>query len=122
MLVVPLRALDASRRLGQEEYEKLKGYDADPCLGRGAFLCHQPAANRQSVCKGWLVVHRDSIPVRLECMLGNLRVEDIPREGDPALYSSGTEAARAGMRGVRRPTRAAKRLIDNIDRNRRRRP
>jgi hypothetical protein len=103
------------------EYEKLRGYDADPCL-LPPFQCHETAGLETiAVCKGWLIVHRESVSVRLACAEKRLRAADIPEDGDPSLYSSGNEAADAGLRGVARPTRKARATIAKIHVRRERR-
>jgi hypothetical protein len=97
------------------EYAKLVRYDADPCI-RPPFMCHETQGlPERGVCKGWLVVHRESVAVRLAVFRGQLGPEDVPLAGSPALYSSGTEAATAGMRGVARPSRTAREAILKIN-------
>lgn len=101
-----------------EEYLKLKKFD-DP-LAHGiisaTFLCHNggtPGAN-DTLCRGWLSVHADSIPVRFLLSQGRVSPEDIPEELDPGLYASGAEACAAGLRGVKKPSRKAKKAMDKI--------
>lgn len=105
------------------EYEKLRRYDADPCL-LPPFTCHETAllpVEQKAVCKGWLVVHRESVAIRLACAREQLRAADIPEEHDPRLYSSGAEAADAGLRGVPKPSKKARTAIARIVRKRGRR-
>lgn len=95
------------------EYVKLAGYDADPCL-LPVFRCHETRGGDPAVCKGWLVVHRDSVSVRLGILTGQLSASDRPHEPDPTLYESGTEACIEGMRGVKRPSRKAREVVAKI--------
>ena len=101
----------------KEEYLKLIGYDEKsgnpPPLV--VFLCHQTnAIGRETVCRGWLSVHPDCVAVRLAISRGQVTPEQ--RDAPPLvpLYRSGVEAAMAGLRGVRRPSRAAKRLMGRL--------
>ncbi len=89
------------------EYEKLLDYDDDP--GPVAvFHCHQERQTGvATVCRGWLSVHPDGLAVRLALAQG--RLTPAQRDAPPAveLYSSGTEAAAAGLADVDSMSEAA---------------
>lgn len=98
------------------EYEKLVVYDQDPSRMEDPrpaltiFHCHQEAATGiPTICRGWLGVHRGTPAVRYACALGAIAFEQVPREAEPYLYASGTEACKAGLAGVRNPSREARR-------------
>lgn len=96
-----------------DEYRKLPAYD-DQFGGGGIFLCHHSStAKEKSVCRGWFEVHERNITRRLAVMTGKIVVEgecpcDVP------LYDSGAEACRAGIRGVRRPSKAARAMSKKL--------
>ena len=100
----------------EEEYQKLRGYDdgAQP-LALATFLCHQSTiTDRETVCRGWLSVHCESVAVRLAEARGEVppgaKYDPVP----VPLYATGNEAADAGLRGVKRPSRKARREIDKL--------
>lgn len=105
------------------EYDKLREYDNEPPdAPLLIFMCHQgPMINKELVCKGWLDVHPDCIAVRIGVLRGEIGVRDIEQRTDVPLYSSGVEAARAGAKGIRRPTRSAKDMIGKLEKMRTRR-
>jgi hypothetical protein len=97
-----------------EEYRKLPAWD-DPMNFAGVFLCHHSNLGaRQAVCRGWLEVHGDNLQAR---MTGN-RVEFTSTAArfptKVPLYKSGAQACAAGLRGVRRPNKAARRLMQKL--------
>lgn len=101
-----------------DEYRKLPGFDEGGGVIQGEFLCHNGGADARTndtVCRGWLSVHRDSIPVRVGVITGALRPGDVPQELEEGLYASGAAACAAGLRGVRQPSRAAKAAIAKIE-------
>lgn len=101
----------------KEEYDKLPLYDCDaPMPALSSFLCHQSHATEiATVCRGWLSVHRDSVAARISQIKGELLPEDIPTADESNVYyESGAEAAKAGKRGVRRPSKAAKQKVRNL--------
>lgn len=92
-------------------YEQLRVYDeiegAGPqlpdCLA--VFHCHQAnVTGKPVVCRGWLSTHRESVAVRLACALRVLDPGDVPREPEDCYYASGSEAADAGLAGVKNPS------------------
>lgn len=100
-----------------EEYEKLRRFDADgaAALGAGVFACHlSKTTEHDTVCRGWLGTHYASMAVRLACAFGKLDVEDVPDGPDPTLYSSGNEAADAGLAGVQKPSAEARKKIGRL--------
>ena len=93
-----------------EEYEKLRKYDdQEPsCANMGVFLCHNtPRAGDQVACKGWVMVHADSLAVRVAQIRGQLTAESFT-ETDVPLHESGNAAANFGQKKIKRPTRAAR--------------
>lgn len=82
----------------------------------GTFHCHQSnATGRPTVCRGWLSVERNSIGVRLLASFGGIEYEDIPDEDESATYySSGTEAAEAGLRDIENPSSEARLLCRKL--------
>lgn len=108
-----------------EEYRKLATYDrqggfAMPNLA--LFLCHHsPELKGDVICRGWLTVHADSNAVRLAWFAGQVTEEQVMAPVDVPLYRSGAEAARAGLKGCKRPSAAARRLIKRMAENRLRR-
>lgn len=86
----------------ESEYEKLRGYDDNSTLG--VFLCHHTSGERQTVCRGWLYVHQDSVAARLACATGAVTVDQLFAEVPVECYGSGNEAADAGLAGVEKPT------------------
>ncbi len=102
-----------------EEYEKLRSYDSeldeleDPSDGLKVFHCHQEnVTGVPTVCRGWLSVHQESVAVRLACAIGAVTPGDVPLEREGDYYSSGHEAADAGLAGVDDPSHEA-RLAQN---------
>jgi len=98
-----------------EEYEKLRAFDQevtqleDPL---SVFLCHQSeVTGRETICRGWLSVHRDSIA-------GAVRCDQVPREAEPLYYATGTEACEAGLAGVEQPSREARHKTETLERQR----
>lgn len=93
----------------QEEYEKLRDYDReDERMALATFLCHQSTvAGRNMACKGWVMVHRESVAVRVACAKGQLDYRTCFEETDVELYESGNAAADAGERQIKRPGREA---------------
>lgn len=107
-----------------DEYEKLRRYDDDYPPALEAFLCHQTnATGIDTACRGWLSVHPDHVAVRLLLLLTD-RLTAAQRDADPEtpLYSSGNEAADAGLVGVPAPSPEAQITIDKLLRTRVGRP
>jgi hypothetical protein len=105
----------------REEYLKLPGYDRQPFGGvesLATFHCHQePEIGKPTVCRGWLSVHADSVAVRIARFQGLITKEDmatIPIHAEPNLYSTGADACRAGLKGVRRPGKKARSAIEKL--------
>lgn len=102
-----------------EEYAKLRVYDEDPPMREDSlstFKCHQEETSDAppAVCRGWLGVHRHSVAVRLAIGQGRFGLDDVPLEAEDYLYDTGTEAATAGLRGIRRPSTKARREINKL--------
>lgn len=109
----PYRRDTPSGIWAREEYEKLRDYDDNHAFG--VFLCHHsPSMDRNAVCRGWLVVHADSVAVRLAVSDGVIRREDHYRPCDTPLYKSGNQAANAGIKGIKRPNKKARTAIAKL--------
>jgi hypothetical protein len=96
-----------------EEYQKLPTYDENvPEPAFAAFLCHQTnLAGKQTACRGWLSVHKNSIAVRLAVLTGQVTVKQVLAKVRAKLYRTGAAACRAGMKHVKHPTIQARLLI-----------
>lgn len=93
----------------REEYEKLPAWDHEMAFA-GIFLCHTDSA---ALCRGWIEVHERNISVRIAMF----KVEWTPENREPTrvpLYASGMAAMRAGLSGVVKPSRTAKKAIAGI--------
>jgi hypothetical protein len=99
-----------------EEYEKLPLYDdGSDEIQIATFHCHQQnATGVETVCRGWLTVHCESIAARLALITGALTVEQLYADVDVELYATGQEARDAGMAGVDDPDERARRAIDRL--------
>lgn len=96
-----------------EEYAKLPPYDDN--LAWGTFLCHLTTSTGvETVCRGWLAVHAESVAARLAVLRGELTNEQRYAPVDVPLYSSGAEACEAGMAGVPEPDEAAKAAVARL--------
>jgi len=103
------------------EYAKLAEFDESPGPLK-TFLCHNsPDTPGDTACRGWLTVHREGIAVRLGILQGQYSPEEVFAEVAEPLYSSGKEAAAAGLAGCRRPSAEARRLMRKLARARARR-
>lgn len=108
-----------------EEYEKLRQYDEDPtdptrAIGH-VFLCHQPIENRQAVCRGWVEVHYDTIPVRMAMASGAVDPATV-QEPPPGveLFESGAAAADHGQAEIETPCDDARSVMAKIEARRQR--
>lgn len=82
-------------------------------LDAGIFLCHHSRlGDREMACRGWLEVHHENIGVRLA--LATRLTVNRQEPPDVPLYKSGAEACRAGLRGVKRPGKAAREMIGKL--------
>lgn len=100
-----------------EDYEKLRKYDDAPMPtgeNLGVFLCHNTSvAGCNIACKGWLIVHDDSIAVRLAFVRGQICIGDLKPPGMP-LHESGAAAADFGQKQISRPNRKARSLVAKL--------
>lgn len=99
-----------------DEYRKLAGYDRDhPFPALATFHCHQEmTTGKPTMCRGWLAVHGDIPAVRIAVIRGEIPAEDVDRPVSVPLYASGREACAAGLKGVRRPGKAARVAIAKL--------
>lgn len=107
----PYRRDVASGVWAEEEYEKLRAYDA-PTASQppAAFACH---ATPEHLCHGWALVHSNR---GLEHELLALRLCGTPTLPDPviALFASGAEAADHGQRDAMAPSATARTTIERL--------
>lgn len=108
------------------EYDKLTVFDDDEFVEAlqddrfsegvpSLFLCHQTnATQRETICRGWLTVHQESIVVRIALMRGLVDPEVVYAPSKVDLYASGTEAAAAGMAAIESPSPAALKMIERV--------
>lgn len=101
-----------------EEYRKLPEYDKE--TGQqpfGVFLCHQQDGR---VCAGWAAVHNmdHCLALRIAVPFGHMTTEvaDAVREYETRvpLFETGTAAAAHGLRGIKRPSLKARRMIEAL--------
>lgn len=101
----------------ESEYQKLAEYDEYDHLTRtgplepatALFLCHQShVTGEDTVCRGWVATHPDSVAVRLAMLRGELTPEQVYEEQCPVeLYASGREAMEAGLSELEQPSTQA---------------
>ena len=109
----------------KNEYDKLPGYDGNIIEqiphGIALFYCHQQDGK---LCAGWLGAHgpHNLLAVRLAAL--NDRVTDavLNYVSPVPVFSSGKEAAVHGKKSIRRPTKRAKAMVQQLLRKRRRTP
>lgn len=83
------------------------------------FFCHQtPVIGQETACRGWLTVHSESVAARLAVHQGLVTDEQRYALVSVPLYSSGEEAADAGEAKIKRPGKAARKMIERIVRRR----
>ena len=103
-----------------EEYRKLPAYDPDASLipELSVFHCHQEnATGVPTVCRGWLACFGwDIVAIRLAVARGTIPAEEVSAQCSVPLYSSGAEACKVGVAGVRRPGRKARQLAAKLTR------
>ena len=95
-----------------EEYEKLRAYDnEDVSLENGnlaTFHCHQEKISGQdTVCKGWLMVHQNTVAVRLCQYRHGIGIDQFEVDKGIELHESGNAAADHGERDIAKPKRKA---------------
>jgi hypothetical protein len=102
------------------EYEKLRDYDdGAPSPSFATFLCHHTTeTGRDTACRGWLSVHCESVAARLAVLKGEVTDAERYAPVKEPLYASGNEAADAGIKGVKRPGRQARKVIERLERTR----
>ncbi|KOG54431.1 hypothetical protein ADK76_23500 [Streptomyces griseoflavus] len=110
-----------------EEYAKLRRYDADtPDQPTGLFQCHQADADSAArrICGGWAGCHEgeDLLALRLAVLDGSIDTTTyravVEYASQVPLFSSGREAAAHGEAGIDAPTEEGRRLIAKITRTR----
>lgn len=102
----------------EEEYEKLREYDAptgDQPLS--LFLCHQTDAEdeRTRLCAGWVGCHGgELLALRIAVAQGRFPVSVFDYTTSVPLFESGNEAADHGEAEIDDPSEEAERLIAKI--------
>lgn len=113
-LTCPYRKDVPSGVWDREEYEKLRLYDDVFPMQTAIFLCHGSRdAGHDIACKGWVMVHQDSIAVRLAQSTGKLSFEAFTPTVCK-LHKSGNAAADFGERDLKRPKRKALTVIRKL--------
>lgn len=114
-----------------DEYEKLRLYD-EPEFDRdrpqdwqlptlAVFLCHHSLTQAaDTLCRGWLSVHSDSVAVRLAVADRAVTWEQVDAPVTVELYANGNEAANAGEATVEHQSAEAVRAISRLVRQRER--
>lgn len=101
-----------------DEYRKLPNYDKE--TGQqpyGIFLCHQ---QNEHACSGWVAVHDmdKNLALRIAISLGHVSSETAEAIRDYKtsilLFETGTAAAIHGLRGIKRPSQKARRMIAQL--------
>lgn len=102
----------------RSEYERLPSFDGEILdqlfnAAFNVFLCHQQDGK---LCAGWIGTHGANN--LLACRFGSERLHpSVWRYVSPVpLFASGEEAARHGLRRIRRPDRNAQRVIARLSR------
>lgn len=120
----PYRAEHPSGVWSWDEYEKLRGYDGGarqepdgsitlPSLA--PFHCHQEnATGIETVCKGWVNVHADSVAVRLGVIEGLIPIDAPYSPPGADLFASGAEAADHGQTDVENPGPEARAMVEKL--------
>jgi hypothetical protein len=101
----------------EHEYEKLRrfdeGYQFIPEMS--TFLCHQTTATGvDTLCRGWLTVHRETPACRILAMSGHISWDELYREPVVELYESGAAAADAGQAAIKKPGTRAKKMVKRL--------
>ncbi len=105
----------------KEEYEKLKLYDGEIVeqLEKGGMLlfdCHQRDGN---LCAGWVATHGPHNLLALRLAKG-IAPEVFTYSSPVPVFGTGDEAAKHGMRDIKRPRAEARSAIQRLSRKRER--
>lgn len=107
----------------KSEYRKLPEYDGDvpEQLMKGAvgvFDCHQRDGN---MCAGWIATHgaKNLLALRL-APAGSIARAVYAYQSPVPVFASGEEAAKHGMREIKRPKDAARKMVERLTRKRER--
>jgi len=106
----------------QEEYDKLKTYDGEVFeqLEKGAlgrFDCHQRDG---MMCAGWIATHGPQNLLALRVDAANIAPEVWNYKSPVPVFGSGAEAAKHGVRDIKRPGADARNAINRLIRKRNR--
>lgn len=104
----------------KEEYEKLPTYDGDipEQLEKGGlalFDCHQRDGH---LCAGWIATHGARNLLAIRATTKKIAREVFTYKSPVPVFSSGEEAAKHGMRDIKRPRAEARRAIERLSRKR----
>jgi len=114
----PYRCDVPSGMWAKEEYDKLKAYDGDigEQLTKNAvalFDCHQRDGQ---LCAGWVATHKPQTLLAVRLHSRDIAPEVFDYSSPVPVFSSGEEAAKHGMRDIRRPRAAAISAIKRLSR------
>lgn len=102
----------------KSEYEKLRGYDGETWeTDRASFLCHNTStvgAENDTLCRGWLTTHPESLAVRFLMLEHKVTVEQIDADPGVPLHASGNEAADFGERDIDNPSPACVAFVQRM--------
>ncbi|WP_438453364.1 DUF6283 family protein [Streptomyces asiaticus] len=108
----------------QEEYDKLRRYDAPtPDQPQALFQCHQADGDSDArrICAGWAGCHGGHLlALRIAVLEGRIEASTYRAASEYVspvpLFASGREAAAHGQAGIDHPSDEADRLIAKISR------
>lgn len=103
-----------------EEYVKLPAYDGEiadqiQAGATGVFMCHQQDGK---LCAGWVGCHGASNLIAMRLAADKIEDNVWDYESPVPLFTSGLKACMHGVRALRRPGKAAKRVMAQILRKR----
>ena len=99
-----------------EEYAKVPDYDLETWRQPLAvFMCHQ---NDGCICGGWLLAHDREHLLALRVSFNKIDASVWEYQPNVAVFSSGREAERHGLSGVKNPPKEARRKIAILEKQR----
>ena len=96
------------------EYEKLPRYDRNETFA--TFLCHQTTATgEQTVCRGWLTVHAESVAARMGVLNGEFTDDERYADREQSCGRPGRRRATL-VRDIDAPSEAAVAKVESLTR------